>query len=191
MHRFLLWQIVKFPFMKIDWYDATLRRPSAFYDPLIHYNFKQRALSKYLVSCLFAAEGEEESKLFFKIIFFSNQQIWELFIIQWVRFLGCAGGACWWSLVPDPWWCWLLPPWPAPCSPLPATDCPPPAEPEISCRSRDGGAAQRPTLPPVAGTEASGGDRCVCQRLLHFSISFLSTNVCHCLPETYLSNLLR
>ena len=99
MHRFLLWQIVKFPFMKIDWYDATLRRPSAFYDPLIHYNFKQRALSKYLVSCLFAAEGEEESKLFFKIIFFSNQQIWELFIIQWVRFLGCAVGACWWSLV--------------------------------------------------------------------------------------------
>ena len=123
MHRFLLWQIVKFPFMKIDWYDATLRRPSAFYDPLIHYNFKQRALSKYLVSCLFAAEGEEESKLFFKIIFFSNQHIWELFIIQLVMFLGCAVGACWWSLVPDPWWCWLLPPWPAPCSPLPATDC--------------------------------------------------------------------
>ena len=38
--------------------------------------------------------------------------------------------------------------------------CPPPApEPEISCRSRDGGAAQRPTLPPVAGTQASGGDQ--------------------------------
>ena len=82
----------------------------------------------------------------------------------------------------------LLGPLPAPPS-LPATDCPPPAEPEISCRSRDGGAAQRPTLPPVAGTEASGGDRCVCPLLLHFSISFLSTDVCHCLPETYLSNL--
>ena len=171
--------------MKIDWYDATLRRPSAFYDPLIHYNFKQRALSKYLVSCLFAAEGEEESKLFFKIISFptnrfesssSSSESGSL-VVLWVL----AGGA----------WCWLLPPWPAPCSPLPATDCPPPAEPEISCRSRDGGAAQRPTLPPVAGTEASGGDRCVCPLLLHFSISFLSTNVCHCLPETYLSNLLR
>ena len=54
-----------------------------------------------------------------------------------------------------------LPPWPAPCSPLPqiVSSSRSPTEPEISCRSRDGAAAQRPTLPPVAGTQASGGDQ--------------------------------
>ena len=57
--------------------------------------------------------------------------------------------------------CSLLPPWPAPCSPLPqiVSSSRSPTEPEISCRSRDGAAAQRPTLPPVAGTQASGGDQ--------------------------------